>query len=315
VKKIITIEELPCNTDHVIYSDTDSAFASSIPLIEKRYPNIDRKNREEMIKATLAITGDVQSHINGMVDVLAKRLFNVKVHKFFIKQEMVAESAIWIAKKRYCQWIVNESSNNCSKMDVKGIDVVRSSFPPKFSNFMKEIMEMILTNKDQKEIDDKIIKFEEGLKDIELFDGAKSTSVKFMSRKGDKDYNPKGRQRFEIIGGSPAQVKAALHYNDLLAKLGLSKTVEPIYTGQKIRYVYLKENQYGIDCLALKSDGTDPKEILDFITEYVDRRGMYEQELKSKFTTNKPKKKGLFDVLGWKYPSISVRIAEQFFTF
>ena len=31
-----------------------------------------------------------------------------------------------------------------------------------------------------------------------------------------KDYNPKSRKPFQTVGGTPAQVKAALMYNDLL---------------------------------------------------------------------------------------------------
>ena len=147
---------------------------------------------------------------------------------------------------------------------------------------MKGIMEMLLTNKPQSEIDNEILKFEEDLKTFELFDVAKSTSVKFVSGNGKHDYNPASRKSFQIISGSPAQVKAALNYNDMINLLQLNKTVEPIYTGQKIRYVYLKDNKYGIDCIALKSDGTDPKEILDFITIYSDRQKMYTRELKSK---------------------------------
>ena len=302
------VKETGVDKDYLIYSDTDSAFASAIPLIEKRYPIIDKTNADVMIKATLEITGEVQKYINTMLDMLSVRLFNVKKHKFFIKQEMVAESAIWLAKKRYCQWIVNEAGNNCSKMDVKGIDTVRSSFPPKFSTFMKNVMEMLLKSKSQPEIDSEIIKFEESLKDVDLFDGAKSTSVRFVSKDGTKDYNPKNRKPFEIVSGSPAQVKAAMNFNDLLIKFELQKTVEPIYNGQKIRYVYLKENEFGIDCLALKSDGTDPKEILDFVTMYVDRRKMYEQELKSKLVD-------FYTVMKWQYPTLESKASEEFFSF
>ena len=302
------IKETGVDKDYLIYSDTDSAFASALPLIDKRYPDIDKHNIDAMVKATLEITGDVQKYINGMLDMLSNRLFNVKNHRFFIKQEMIAESAIWLAKKRYCQWIVNEAGANCNKMDVKGIDVVRSSFPPKFSSFMREVMVILLKSNLQGEIDDKIIKFEEQLKEIDLFDGAKSTSVKFKSQDGVKNYNPNSRKAFEIISGSPAQVKASLNFNDLLIKFGLDTTVEPIYHGQKIKYVYLKNNEYGIDCIALKSDGTDPKEILDFVGVYIDRRKMYEQELKSKLVD-------FYGVMNWIYPTLESKASEQFFSF
>ena len=39
--------------DWVIYSDTDSCFVDSIPIIKKRFPNIDLNNDDEMTKAIM----------------------------------------------------------------------------------------------------------------------------------------------------------------------------------------------------------------------------------------------------------------------
>jgi len=64
---------------------------------------------------------------------------------------------------------------------------------------------------------------------------------------------------------------------------------------KKIKWVYLIENDYGIDALAMKADGTDPKEILDFIEKYIDRKLMYQKELKSKL-------EDFYNVLKWNYP-------------
>ena len=78
---------------------------------------------------------------------------------------------------------------------------------------------------------------------------------------------------------------------------------------QNVRLLkFLKENEFGIDCLALKSDGTDPKEILDFVTMYVDRRKMYEQELKSKLVD-------FYTVMKWQYPTLESKASEEFFSF
>lgn len=294
--------------DYVLYCDTDSLFVSSLPIIDKIKEVVDMTDRNSMIKATSDIAGNVQDYINNVLNVLSKKMFNLDEHKFFIKKEMIAETAIWLAKKRYVQWIVNKGGITCDEMAVTGIDTVRTSFPPKFSSFMISLMEQILKNKPEEIVSDMIIKFEEELNTLSIFDGAKSTSVRFVSKDQMKDYCPRNRKPFEIVLGSPAQVKAALYYNDLLKLWKLDKMVEPIYNSQKIRFIYLKDNEYGADAIALKADGTDPKEILDFCNKYIDRHCMYEAELKSKL-------KDFYAVLKWPYPSLSSKKAKEFFDF
>jgi hypothetical protein len=108
--------------------------------------------------------------------------------------------------------------------------------------------------------------------------------------------------------GTPAQVKAALMYNDLLEKWELTKHVQPIFNGQKIKWVYIRDNEYGIDALAMKADGNDPKEMIEFIAKYIDRKAMYDQELKSKLGD-------FYSILKWDYPTLESRKAEEFFSF
>jgi DNA polymerase elongation subunit (family B) len=301
------------NEDYVIYCDTDSLFVSVLPVLDLLKPKINKSDENEMIAATTEIAGNVQNYINSMLNVLSLKMFNLKHHKFFIKKEMIAESALWLAKKRYVQWIVDKGGIKCDELAVTGIDTVRTSFPPKFSSVMIDVMKKILKNGTEAEVNEMILTFEENLNTFSLLEGAKSTSVRFVSKDEQKDYCPKGRKPFEIIKGSPAQVRAALCYNDLLKYWKIDRMVEPIYDGQKIRYVYLKPNEYGITQIALKADGTDPKQILELAEKYVDRRKMYEKELKSKFTNNA--KEGMYDVLKWSYPSLEMRKAEEFFTF
>ena len=70
----------------------------------------------------------------------------------------------------------------------------------------------------------------------------------------------------------------------------------------------MKQNEYGIEGLAMKADGTDPDQIMDFIIKYIDREAMYEQELKSKLID-------FYKVLNWDYPSENDAKASEFFGF
>lgn len=295
--------------DWVIYTDTDSCFASALPIIKKNMPDIDLNDEKAMTDAILKVTGEVQTFVNKFYDVMAKRFFNIDKHRFDAKQEVIAKTGFWLAKKRYAQFIINKGGIVCDEMEIKGIDVVRTSFPICFRKFMQKFLEDMLKKIDKKNIDESILEFTGNLNSVSVIDIAKNTSVKFKSEGQTKvDYNPKSRNKFKFVKGTTAQAKAALFYNDLLEHWSLNKIVPPIFHGQKIKWVYLKQNEFGADCIALKADGTDPDQILDFIKKYVDREAMYEQELKSKLVD-------FYSVLKWDYPNQNDAKASEFFGF
>ena len=294
--------------DYLIYTDTDSCFASALPIIQKTMPDIDLKDEEQMTKAILQVCGEVQSFVNKMFDVMADRFFNVQKHRFDAKQEVIAKTSFWLAKKRYAQFIINKGGVVCDELEVKGIDVVRTSFPAKFRSFMHGFLIDLLKKVEKETIDKNILDFKESIKTLNVIDIAKNTSVKFSSQDKTKVYDNNKRQPFKFVSGTPAQAKAALAYNDLLVKWNLVKSVPKILHGQKIKWVYMKQNEYGIEGLAMKADGTDPDQIMDFILKYVDREAMYEQELKSKL-------EDFYKVLGWDYPNENDAKASEFFGF
>jgi DNA polymerase elongation subunit (family B) len=296
------------NKDYVIYVDTDSCFASALPIIKHKMPHIDLNDEKQMTEAILQVCGEAQKHVNDTFNVMADRMFNVQKHRFDAKQEVIAKTSFWLAKKRYAQFIINKGGIECDELEVKGIDVVRTSFPIRFRKFMEQFLQDVLRKVPKEHIDDTILKFKENMSSYPVIEIAKNTSVKFVSQDKVNDYNPKSRQPFQMIKGAPAQVKAGCYYNDLLKLWGLNKDIPEIFHGQKIKWVYLKQNQYGIECIAMKADGTDPQRIMEFIEQYVDREAMYEQELKSKLID-------FYNVLSWDYPNETDVKLGEFFSF
>ena len=69
-------------------------------------------------------------------------------------------------------------------------------------------------------------------------------------------------------------------YNDLLKHFKVTNH-EPITNGNKVRWVYLKENPLKIDGIAYKGYD-DPKQIIDFINQYVDRYKLFDKALNKK---------------------------------
>jgi DNA polymerase elongation subunit (family B) len=268
------VNELGVKQDYCIYTDTDSTFFSSLPIIEKRYPSYDGTDEKWMAEKTIEVASEVQQFINKAYDIYAKKFHNVNVHRFDIKQEFVAKAGLWIAKKRYAQWLINQEGHTISRLDVKGLDVVRSSFPPAFRRFMAEILEDILKLTDKEDIDTKILNFKDHIKTLPI--------IQIMFPIGVKELNKwKTTQLFgKRLSRTPVHVKAALSYNDFLT-LRKNKLVQPIMDGQKIKWTYLKNNQYKIDELAIKGYD-DPPEIVKLIEECIDYEKIFNRAFENK---------------------------------
>jgi DNA polymerase elongation subunit (family B) len=271
-------KELGVEKDYCIYTDTDSTFFSSLPIIKKRYPQFDVTDEKWMADRTIEIANEVQAFINKSYNVYAEKFHNVSTHRFDIKQEFVAKAGIWIAKKRYAQWLINQEGHTISRLDVKGLDVVRSSFPPAFRKFMAEVLKDILNDIDKETLDDKILKFKDHMKTLPIIQVMAPTGVKELSK-----FTTKKAKPFAIRPkGTPVHVKSALNYNDLLVYHNI-KTVREIIDGEKIKWTYLRPNPLNLEQCALKGYD-DPEQIVKLITTYIDYDKIFTSSLYNKLS-------------------------------
>jgi len=256
------------------YTDTDSTFVSSLPLIQKRYPDYDETDEQFMIQKTNQIASEIQTHVNEMYDHYAVIFHNTKKHRWQIKQEYVAKSGLWIAKKRYAQWVIFKEGKPTNKMDIKGLDVVRSSFPTDFKTIMKETLWCILKEQSKTETSDVIFDFKKKIQTSDVLNVMKNSAVKEISK------YTKNRQPWSgYLSGTPAHVKSAINFNDMLTKL--KTDVSAISNGEKVKWGYLKTNPYGFDTIALRGYD-DPPEVVEFVNMYIDRDKMFQSDLQGK---------------------------------
>jgi len=298
---------LKTKEDYCIYTDTDSVFYSALPLVKNRHPNADVKDDKFMTEQILEIAGEVQDYINKSYNYFSSKFLNIRGdHRFEIKQEMIAKSAFWVTKKRYGQWIINDGGLEVEKLDVKGLDIVRSSFPPAFRDFMTKVLKAILAKVPKDKIDEFILNFKNNLQNEELDKIALPTGVKGMSKYMDKSKGGfKSKTMFTPMRkGAPVHTKASVIYNDLL-KHFKTNNHEPISNGNKVRWVYLKQNPFNIDGIAYKGYD-DPKQIIDFINQYVDRDKLFDKALNKKI-------KMFYDAMSWDMPVEKKNTIEKFF--
>jgi DNA polymerase elongation subunit (family B) len=294
----VNAEGLP--VDYAFYTDTDSCFISALPLIKFRNPDADYTNEQFMIEQTNGIADEVQKHINMLYSQYAKVFLNTENHRFQIKQEYVAKSGLWIAKKRYAQWVIYKEGKPTDKMDIKGMDVVRSSFPEDFKKIMKEVLWFILKERNKSDTTDLIMNFKNKISQSEVVNIMKNSGVKEISK------YTRGRKALSgYIKGTPVHVKSAINYNDLLAMNGITD-IEPISDGEKVKWAYLVNNPLGFDSLALRGY-QDPTITEEFVAKYIDRNKMFDSDLKGKLDD-------FYAARGWgQLPANNV--ATKFFSF
>ena len=268
------INSTGAKAEFAFYTDTDSAFISALPLIQHRYPDFDESDEQFMVNETNKIASEIQSHVNVMYDRYALAFHNTPTHRWQIKQEYVAKSGLWIAKKRYAQWVIFKEGKPTDKLDVKGLDVVRSSFPDEFKTIMKETLWYILKQRNKQDTSTMILDFKNSLKNVDM--------VRVMKNSGVKEISKYTKQRSPFSGylsGTPAHVKSAINYNDMLSTL--TSDVVSIKDGEKVKWAYLQGNPYGFDTMALRGY-QDPPEIVEFVNMYIDRDKQFIRELKGK---------------------------------
>ncbi len=264
-------KQLGTNIEYVIYTDTDSIFLPVLPLIE----NVDSEQLtdEEIIKLAKPIINDVQSFINNSYALYAKKFHMVDSHRWDIKQELIARRSLWIAKKRYAQWIVDKEGHAISKLDVKGLDTVRSSFPPAFRGFLKQVLVDILHDKPNEYLNKSVLDFKTKMLSVNVID--------ILSPTGAKEVKKYDTGKIGVVKtGTPVHIKSALNYNNLLDLFNIHN-IPKISDGDKIVWGYLKKNKYNFETIALTGENDD-KRILDFLDEFVDRDKIFHNGLINK---------------------------------
>ena len=294
-------KELNDTENRCIYIDTDSVFYSALPLVKKRYPDLDIKNEDTMSKAILEIASEVQDYLNKSYDFFAKRFCNLDDHRFDIKQEVIAKSGLFVTKKRYGMKIINDNGKKVDKMLIKGLDVVRASFPLAMKEMLSKVLEDILMNVPKEQLDKYIINFRNSMKLMDFNKIAIPISVKRISK-----YTLKDSGLFSSYTmGTPVHVKSSIFYNDFLTYKNISKRFTPISNGEKIKWVYLKENPLNLPTMAYKGH-EDPPEVLEFIRQFINVEKIYNQVLHKKIMM-------LYEALGWDEPTDATKTLERFF--
>jgi DNA polymerase elongation subunit (family B) len=270
-------------------SDTDSMYIDARPILKKLA--IPITEHSTVVESLRTISKDFSDDLNNYYATrFTKEYFNSDVNRVRIKSETIAKTLYISAKKQYAQYIVDREGVPVEDFDFKGMDVMKSSFPPLFRNFMQQLIKDILFGKDKAHADKAILDFRERFKSFSLEEVCKPTGLnKYTEYIGRK---PGAGQIFsEVKPHCPVNTKAAIYHNDLLKFKGLTKKSSLIQVGDKMKWIYMKENPYNISVLGV--NGYEPcPEILEIMLKYMDRESMFDRNLVKKLQK-------MYDNLSW----------------
>ena len=223
--------------DRVIAIDTDSVYITAKDIVDQFQPKEPVKFLDEFG------TRVIEPALNVAFEQYAEKTCAYS-NRMVMKREAIADRGIWTAKKRYILNVHNNEGVQYAEPKIKmmGIEAIKSSTPQVCREAMKEIFKVIMTGSEEK-TQEAIALFKEHFKtlspDLVAFPRGVSDVNKWINK--ETIYNK----------GTPIHVRAALLHNHHVKKNGLDKEYELIYSGDKIKYVYLmtpnpiRENVFG----------------------------------------------------------------------
>ena len=297
------------NIDYVVTSDTDSLFVQVKDLALQMKPELVNADKDEWIKVVLEIASEIQELANKYMHTLVKDLFNIdypnEPHYFELKQEVVLERGYFAGKRRYAQYIVNKEGVTTNELDMKGLDLMKSNFPPMFKEFGERILTEIMFGKPKAQIDKEVLEFRESLRTVDWKRILKPTGLKKM-----KEYiagPPNAGEIFSKLGlKCPINTKAAIYYNDFIRFKKQDTNYPTFQIGDKMYIAKLKNNPYRIEVIGFNGYN-DPPEILEFIEKYIDRDGLFDSVIKNKL-------ENVYLDIGWGMPIFNAKV-NKFFQF
>jgi DNA polymerase elongation subunit (family B) len=227
--------------------DTDSLFINIGLFMEtqigkEKWDSFDDEKKINIIEKLNVI---LENYVNDRIykEVQRKQYNSIETDfRISFKQEVIAKSILFIKKKKYSAWHINEEGVPVDKIATKGLEIVRSDTPEAVRPHLKTFMSKVLKGAS----DEDISKFiNECKKELRLLPPeAISTNVGIHDTK--KYIGPDGK----CVKGTPMHVKGVINYRYLLTLLKLNNIYEDIIDGSKTKVVYVKKNKFNIESVS-----------------------------------------------------------------
>jgi len=278
---------LKTKDDYVIAIDTDSVYLSLEKIVEQQKPKNGVQFMDKFCEEVL------QPYIDKSYKELSIQQ-NAYEQKMIMKREVLADKAIWVAKKRYILNVHNSEGVQYSKpkLKVMGLEMVKSSTPMVVRDKFKHFINVAL-HETEEDIQNEIKKYREEFYNLTPEEVAFPRSVTDVQK-----YNNK----YTIYSkGTPIHVRGALLYNHYLLKKKVNNDYEKIMSGDKIKFLYLRlPNPINEDVISFQTEL--PKEFN--LHKYIDYDKQFEKSFLDPLQI-------ILSAIGWNVEKVNT--LEEFF--
>jgi len=236
----------------VIYGDTDSVYFSAYTTLKEEI----KAGRIPWTKETVVTLYDqVCDEANGsFTEFMAKAFHCPKSRSEVIAagREIVGESGLYITKKRYAALVYDQegvrkdTDGKPGKVKAMGLDLRRSDTPVFMQEFLSEVLLMVLTGKEEKEVIERITKFRQEFKDRPGWE-------KGSPKRANKIQHYQRLEQKQGKANMPGHVRASINWNTLKRMNGDKYSLE-IVDGMKVIVCKLKQNPLGYTSVAYPTD-------------------------------------------------------------
>jgi len=275
---------------HVAGSDTDSLIVALEGILKHTIKNYETTPDENIIEHVKKLQQEIGEKLNTYQNTIASKCFNTTEHYLDLKPEYIIKKTYWAGKRRYAQYIIDKEGIPVEELDIKGLDIMKSNFPPYFKNFGEELIKSILFGKKKEDVDKFVMDFKDSMQTIEWIKLLKPTGLKKLDEYIER--KPMAGELFSKLKlKCPINTKAAIIYNDFLRHKSLQRKFPEFTIGDKMYIAYLKPNPYKIDVIGYNGYN-DPTEITELINKYIDRDGLFDSVIRNKLET-------VYDDINW----------------
>jgi len=236
----------------VIYGDTDSVYFSAWPVLKD---DVKAGNLEWSKEKCITLYDQVCEQANTTFqDFMARAFHCPKTRSDVIAagREIVAISGLYITKKRYAALVIDNEGfrtdvdGKPGKVKAMGLDLRRSDTPVYMQEFLSEILLMVLTDKEEKDILERITEFRKDFKERPGYE-------KGAPKRANKIQHYQRLEQKQGKANMPGHVRAAINWNTLKRMNGDKYSME-IVDGMKVIVCKLKQNPLGYTSVAYPTD-------------------------------------------------------------
>lgn len=220
------------NDDFVIAADTDSLYitlSKVIAAMPKQPTTLDE--RCDLI--TKIVENQIIPLLNKNYEDVADRM-NAYAQRMSMKQEIIADKAIWVGKKRYIANVLDDEGVRLKKPKLKvvGIESVKSSTPEVCRKLIEKTLKLVV-NEDEETVQAFIADARKNFSRLPVEEVAFPRGVTDVGKWIDASRGYKS--------GCPIHVRASILYNNLVKEKDLAIKYGEITNGDKMKFVYMKK--------------------------------------------------------------------------